>query len=252
MIGSFFCRARMWLGVALLAFMAIAHLTDEVSAGDAATLNVLGFSSDGKIFAFEEYGIQDGSGFAYANRFYIDTATDTFIAGSPVRKRIESETASVNEARALAKAEGETIISDALLAANQGFLVAFNPITELSADPHRVVVNPRPVNPPIDMPVEVRLTERPFVAAGTCGGVTDTVQGFRLVAIDPEPGGATRLLSEDEAVPESRNCPLGYAIGGVQTFFPAATEPVMAVLIAVRSVGFEGPDYRWMAVTAPL
>ena len=41
----------------------------EASAGDTATPQVLGFSADGKVFAFEEYGIQDGSGFPYANRF---------------------------------------------------------------------------------------------------------------------------------------------------------------------------------------
>jgi hypothetical protein len=38
-------------------------------AGDAAKLDILGFSKDGGVFAFEEYGVQDGSGFPYANRF---------------------------------------------------------------------------------------------------------------------------------------------------------------------------------------
>jgi len=54
-------------------------------AGDTAEINVLGFSADGSIFAFEEYGVQDGSGFPYANRFYIDTASDKFLPGTPVR-----------------------------------------------------------------------------------------------------------------------------------------------------------------------
>ena len=44
-------------------------------AGDVAELEILGFSDDGGVFAFEEYGVQDGSGFPYANRYYIDTAT---------------------------------------------------------------------------------------------------------------------------------------------------------------------------------
>ena len=252
MIGRFFCRLRAWLGIGLLAVLTVFHLSSQASAGDAATLNVLGFSSDGSIFAFEEFGVQDGSGFPYANRFYINTETDTFVSGSPVRKRIDNESASVAEARALARAEGETIISDALLAANRGYLAASNPITELSADPFRVVVNPRPVNPPIDDPVEFRLTELPFVAEGTCTSITDTVQGFRLVEIKSEPGSITRLLSEDESVPGSRGCPLGYSIGGVQTFFPNAADPVVAVLIAIRTFGFEGPDFRWLAVTAKL
>ncbi len=33
------------------------------SAGDASTLEVLGFSKDASVFSFEEYGVQDGSAF---------------------------------------------------------------------------------------------------------------------------------------------------------------------------------------------
>lgn len=252
MVERFFCRLRACLAFALLTAFVVFGALAPARAGDAATLNVLGFSSDGAIFAFEEYGVQDGSGFPYANRYYIDTATDTFLPGSPIRKRIDDETASVAEVRAQARAVGETTISDALLAANGGVLAGFNPITEIGADPFRMVVNPRPVNPPIDTPLEVRLTELPFLPTGSCEGIADQVAGFRLTQIDPEPGGTTRLLSEDDSVPASRGCPLGYAIGGIQTFYPDKADPVFAVLIAIRSFGFEGPDFRWMAVTAQM
>lgn len=252
MVGFFFCRLRDCLALAPLAVLIFFNAMAPADAGDAATLNVLGFSSDGEVFAFEEYGVQDGSGFPYANRFYIDTTTDQFLPGSPIRKRIDNETASVDEVRAQARADGQSIISDALLAANHGYLAGSSPITELSADPHRMVVNPRPVNPPIDAPVEIRLEEIMFVPSQTCSGISEASVGFRLTKIDPTPGGTTQLLSQDDAVPASRGCPLGYAIGGVQTLFPDKAEPVMAVLIAIRSFGFEGPDFRWMAVTAPI
>ena len=35
----------------------------STSAADIASVRPIGFSSDGAVFAFEEYGIQDGSGF---------------------------------------------------------------------------------------------------------------------------------------------------------------------------------------------
>jgi len=79
MVGVFFCRLRACLALALIAALLVFNLTSQSRAGDAATLNILGFSSDGSVFAFEEYGVQDGSGFPYANRFYIDTETDTFM-----------------------------------------------------------------------------------------------------------------------------------------------------------------------------
>ncbi|MCR5859962.1 DUF2259 domain-containing protein [Mesorhizobium sp. J428] len=220
-------------------------------AGDTATPQVIGFSADGKVFAFEEYGIQDGSGFPYANRFYIDTATDSFVSGSPIRVRIDDEAADVSTARAQAREKGEAIVPESTLAANPGVTAGWNAVTELSADPFRMTAYPRPIFPPIDSPVEFRLEEIPMVSSGSCEGLGD-VAGFRLLRIDPMPGGQTTLVHEDTSLPASRNCPQGYRIGGIQTFHPQSGDPVFAVMIAVRSVGFEGPDHRWIAVTGRL
>ena len=41
-------------------------------AGDAAQFDPIGFSEDGRYFAYEEYGIQDGSGFPYATIYLVD------------------------------------------------------------------------------------------------------------------------------------------------------------------------------------
>ncbi|MEN0001211.1 MAG: DUF2259 domain-containing protein [Pseudomonadota bacterium] len=243
---------RTRLSIAMLAVLASASMLQPVAAGDTATLNILGFSADGGIFAFEEYGVQDGSGFPYANRFYIDTASDTFTGGAPFRVRLEDEMATVDDARAQAKSAVEAIITDSILAANRGTTAGFNPVSELSADPFRMVVNPRQVVPPIDTKLEVRLEEKQFAASGSCMGIADTVVGFRLLKIATEPGETTQLLADDQAVPSSRNCPLGYSIGAIQTFFPQGGDPVFATLLAIESFGFEGPDFRWMAVTAPM
>ena len=235
--------------VSLCLAVACSVFAPSAQAGDASRLNILGFSTDGAIFAFEEFGEQDGSGFPFANRFYIDTASDNFVSPSPIRIRLDDETAGIAAAREQARAAGEAIVSDAELSDNPGYLAGFNAITELSADPFRIVVNPRPVFPPIDAPLEFRLEEISFAASGTCAGINDTTKGFRLVAIDSQPGGATRLLHEDSSVPGSRGCPTGYRIGGVQTFMPHQGVSALVVLISVESFGFEGPDHRWMAVT---
>lgn len=221
-------------------------------AGDTAQLEILGFSADGAIFAFEEYGIQDGSGFAYANRYYIDTATDSFVAGTPIRVRIDEEMSAVDDARDEARARGQSFIEDEVLRANRGITAGFNAISEYSADPLRMEVNPRLVFPPIDAPLEIRIEEIGLVAPELCEGLTQRHVGFRLLRISHDPDTATELLHEDESVPESRGCADGYRIGAIQTFFPEGGEPVYAVLIAVRRFGFEGPDHRWIAVPGKL
>jgi predicted secreted protein len=237
-----------------LTFLAAIGLLSSLAAaeaGDVAEIEILGFSHDGGIFAFEEYGVQDGSGFPYANRYYIDTKTDKFLKGTPVRARIDDEGATMVDARRKAREGSQIFIEDSELAQNRGHTAAFNAVTELSADPYRVVVNPRPVFPPIDAPVEFRLEQFPLTAQDRCEGLGEPA-GFRLLRINASENGKTVLLHEDKALPQSRNCPTGYRIGGVQTFFDGKNGPVFAVLIAVQGVGFEGPDYRWIAVTGKL
>ena len=217
-------------------------------AGDVAALDILGFSEDGNVFAFEEYGVQDGSGFPYSNRFYIDTNTDEFLPGTPIRVRLDDETATLDAARAQSRDRGEKIIAQSVLAANRGYTAGSNAVTEYSADPHRMLVNPRPIFSPVDPPLELRIEEIPLNNLEPCASHGE-INGFRLLRIDATQGGQTQVLHEDKSIPQSRGCPSGYIIGAVQTFEWNHSLTSYAVLIAVRRYGFEGPDYRWIAVT---
>ena len=53
---------------------------------------------DGEIFAFEEFGVQDGSGFHFSTIYVIDTDTDSWAPGTPIRVRIDDETAPLSQA----------------------------------------------------------------------------------------------------------------------------------------------------------
>ena len=233
-----------WKSAALALAFAGAPL--PAFAGDAANINILGFNEGAGIFAFEQYGEQDGSGFMYAERFYIDTATDRFVQGSPIKIQAENEDTTLAQVRDQARAKGEKIISDAELTENWGYTSAFNPIAELSADPFRIVAASSAVYP--QTTYEFRLEEIPLNANPGCEDFGPPV-GFRLTRIDPAPGGTTSVIHEDKAIPASRHCPLGYRLGGVHLSNPIHAAEVVVVLVAVISQGFEGPDYRWLAVT---
>ena len=127
----------------LFAVCLLAQFATSIAAhaGDVGELEILGFTKDGGVFAFEEYGVQDGSGFPYANRYYIDTNDDSFLKGTPIRVRIDDENATLEAARLEARQKGEAIVKQAELTANKGMTAGFNPVTELSADPHRMAVN---------------------------------------------------------------------------------------------------------------
>src|SRR5690606_9930226 len=134
------------------------------------------------------------------------------------------------------------IVDEQELKANRGVTAGFNAVTELSADPHRMLINPRPVFPAIDEPVEFRIEEIDIEQPSLCEGLAEA-KGYRLTRIGLQPGDSAVLLHEDKTLPASRGCPLGYQIGAVQTFFPRSGNPVFAVMVVVRSFGFEGPDH---------
>ncbi|WP_265519561.1 DUF2259 domain-containing protein [Nitratireductor luteus] len=222
-------------------------------AGDMATVEILGFSADGDVFAFEEYGVQDGSGFPYANRYYIDTATDSFLAGTPVRVRLEEDGASLQATRQQARQQGEAIVPGDELNANKGHTAGWNAVTELTANPHLMAVLPQPAMSPLSAqdPLAFSLEEISLQGQEFCSDFGQTM-GFKLLRLGTAEGQEAQMIHADSGIPSSRGCPLAYAIAGVQTFYPPSGTPVFAVMIAIEAVGFEGSDYHFIAVTGRL
>jgi len=67
----------------LIALLLFACSAIAAQAGDYAERRIIGFSANGKYFAFQQFGVQDGSGFPYSEIFIINTDTDTWAGGSP-------------------------------------------------------------------------------------------------------------------------------------------------------------------------
>ena len=222
-------------------------LASPALAGDFAEREILGFSPDGNYFAFEEYGIQDGSGFPYSNVFFIETATDTWLADTPIRVRTDLDSAVLAETRFEARELAQPFLTTYAIGSPAN-LVASNPPTELSADPHLVRFLPRQVAPPIDEAWTVTLDEIPLPGRDCPEG--STYNGYRLTLSGP--GGQARILNDDTSIPDSRRCPLNYAISDVLTYYPDAGQPALVVMISVFSYGFEGPDRRFLAVVTRL
>jgi predicted secreted protein len=237
-------------GIAAAVF-ASALMAEVACAGDIASFQSIGFSPDGSVFAFEEYGVQDGSGFPYSNIFFIDTRKDTFLPGTPIRVRIDDEQAGLAEVRAQTQAKAAAHVDRYDMAANPGLMAAFNPITETEAPAHRLAYRQYAVKPPVGGIFTLALKEIALQPSARCKDVTPQSLGFSL-AFETEDGQASdRVLYTDAAIPESRGCPTGYRIGGVVIHHPTGRDPVHIVLVQVLSFGFEGSDGRWIALPVP-
>lgn len=211
-------------------------------AADIASLNIIGFSTETssrekKYFAFEEYGVQDGSGFPYSNIFIIDIAANKFVEDTPVRILIKQEE-SISVARKASRAKVSAALERLNFVEDPGELLVFNPVSELDSDPHKVrfsLFQHLPSNPET-MSLTLNMIAVPLPAH--CKDRQERVLGFKMVSPD-------MIVHEDKSLPESRGCPSGYAIGAIIAPFDGAPRIAM---IRVYQAGFEGLDGRWIAV----
>ena len=216
------------------------------NAVDFAERHIFGFSPDGRYFAFEQFGVRDGSGFPYADIFIIDTATDEWVKGSPFRVMLKDGRAQQKWARREAITKAGNMLRE-LVISKPGRLLASNPPTELSADPHSVTVNTSRLIGGRPKRWTFTLEETTFADAHCATFTSVPTKGFSLTA--QREGRAPLKLHEDTSIPKSRNCPWRYAISDVVAYEPDGGSRVIAVLVSVFSHGFEGPDRRFLVVT---
>lgn len=233
---------------ALLAASLLLLSAAPAQAGDAANFDPIGFSEDGRYFAYEEYGIQDGSGFPYDNIYVVDLIADKWV-GTPVRVRLDDETASLPAAREQAMEQAKGMLDKAALTTPAEVLL-LNANGEVGADGTEVAFGMFG-NGLDDVRNTFKLSLATFDSTSTepCAsyGMEDPVQGFALTLSD-EAGNSAEIY-RDGSVPASRGCVSDYRIHAVLGPFPAglSASPMVAV-ISVYSLGFEGPDRRFVTI----
>ncbi len=233
--------------LAVLAATALLASSPGSFAGDRAQIDYIGYSADGRYFAFEEYGVQDGSGFPYSSIYVIDLPSDSWVAGSPFRARLEGDSDTVGEVRQAVRDAARNTLDDLDIDVG-AFPIAINGDGEPDAaayglrfgtpgygldgvqDEHLLTLETIPMTPSTD-----------------CSIIDNAVYGFALSLDDVE-------IHRDASLPRSRGCVMDYRIHAVvQAPDWLFGEPAQRVaIIAVYPFGFEGPDRRFMAVPLPL
>ena len=215
-------------------------------AGDRAALDLIGYSEDTRYFAFEEFGVLDGSGFPYSSIYIVDLSNDSWVVGTPIKLVAKDENQTLQQVRADVLAEAADEIEEfsihlpAELVALVGDGAPDNDGTRLrfgspGYDPGSVSGNS-----------ELQLTSHPTSAIAPCGEwFSIDPLGYELSLAD---GGSRRLIHRDATLPRSRGCPTGYRLYGVALPFMAQSTEAAVALISVYPGGFEGPDRRFIAV----
>lgn len=241
--------ARRGTRLRLVLTTALALVAAPAFAGDRAQLDVIGYSADGQYFAFEQYGIHDGSGGYYSDVFVLDLSNDKWLPGVPFSARHEDGEDPANDlagTRADARKGAEQLIAQYGIA-NPASIAALNGdgVPELDGKTLRFG---RPIYSGIDGDSTLTLTQVDATSPNPCQDYSDErPQGYELT-LHSEAG--ETVLHVDKALPASRGCPLEYSLYSV--IYPLEGEGAPVAFISVYTQGFEGPDRRFIALPLPL
>jgi predicted secreted protein len=267
-----------------LAVLVLAALSSPLLAGDYASLKFIGFSRDGKYLAFEESGEWDGSGGEYATTYYVDTVKNSFAAaptvfewedGAPGRSRLslrykKSVPVFLKKFGIVGGNTGQLAVAHLLsdmtfvkpaLREHYFYEDGKNePVDKLMPDYEGAFIrrdgggNEKIIfNPGIDSYRQNTEEFYELTLIPTRAKETDICsEGYKieLTLKDNTRHRATALqiLQKDaDVLPKSRNCPFGYKVERVYVY-----ENKIAVFLNVFSIGFEGPDMRYMVVTGEI
>ena len=213
------------------------------------------FSPDGRYFAYELYGIQDGSGFPYSDILIADLQSNTLVAGTPLRTQIETEDGTISAARKASAAKAAPIL-DKYGIAEPGQLLAANMATEIVAERRSISFGPfypaggwvaADRKPPEMNRYTLTLALVPFPAGEKCDYGDPNQYGFALKIRDLETGDESEAYRET-TLPETRYCPFSYDIGEVISYRDFTNGDHFVALIAMYTPGFEGLDRRLLPV----
>ena len=221
------------------------------AAADRALINMIGYSQDGNYFAFEQYGIQDGSGFAFSDVFVVDLVNDKWTYGTPFEVQAEDETKPLSEVRAeaIAKAQDKldeykidvpaqilTLIGDGM-GSERGTRVSWSTpaccgVMQTQPDAFHLMLSARGISS----------TEDYCTDMSPVGFVLDYQDQY----------GVKQLHSDGDVLPKSRGCTLDYTIYAVVEPFSEYYADVFnrrrVAIITTYPFGFEGVDRRFLVV----
>ncbi|MBB4290193.1 putative secreted protein [Rhizobium leguminosarum] len=215
-------------------------------AGDIANIQPLGFSADGKVFGFQEFGIKEESGnVPYSNTYFVDTDSGQYIEGTPFRTELTDKDANLSKARRQNLTAARSQMDKYDLLTNPGLIAAFNPPTELGSPTKTIRYTTLATDGPPKSPYTLSLGEMPVPTSKDCTALDKRVIGFSLQMIEKEGAPNRQAARQATTVPAERICSVEYRIGGAMVYQPEGANPVHIALVLAFDAARNG---RWIAV----
>lgn len=241
---------------------------------ELAQFNLIGFSADGRYLAWEEYGIQDGSGFPYCRVRIVNVVSNTVIEeesavfelgdpdiepGQNIRTFFDEYLDDrENEYRYWEeRARGlvlpliaERIGSFGILEGNQGSLVVHHPLTDRTNFSSSIQfvsgwLGPwYKASPQFELVIDQQ--EIPLDSGVTSDfPFLDVLLSVRIVDLD---GGQSHVLLDEIGSGQRKESAFTYGILSIYVY----QDDYIAVVLYKYQNGFEGPDVRFRVITGEM
>ncbi|MBY3247648.1 MULTISPECIES: DUF2259 domain-containing protein [Rhizobium] len=224
---------------------AFAGLPGLSLAGDIANIQPIGFSADGKVFGFQEFGIEESGNLPYSNTYFIDTEDGHYLEGTPFHTELTDKDANLSKARRQNLTAARSQMDKYDLLTNPGLIAAFNPPTELGSPSKTLRYTTLATDGPPKAPYTLSLGEMPVPTPKDCAAVDKRVIGFSLQMIEKEGAPNRQAARQATAVPAERVCSVEYRIGGAVVYQPEGGNQVHIALVLAFDADRNG---RWIAV----
>jgi predicted secreted protein len=231
--------------VLLLAFFGTPGL-----AGDRAGLNVLGYSKDLRYFAFEEFGVRDGSGGNYSHIFVVDLSDDSWVDGTPFLTDQAGDTDDVAPKLDAIRAKtaglaAATLTSLKISVPATTLVLLGDGVPEADGKTMSAAFPSCCGSNDTDASVAVSLALTTFASKSAAPCSVDTALGYALTATYAD-GSSHELHRDGDTLPKSRSCPKDYRLYAIVAPFEAF-QPRVAI-ISSYPFDFEGVSRRFLAV----
>lgn len=227
-------------------------------AGDAAIPAIIGFSKDGRYFAFEEYGTIDASIHPYSSIFVIDLNTGRAMIGSPFAVQWDRE-GPEEEARAEARKQAAPLLAK--------LNIGEQPSAQVIDNAAHLFDAPTP-----DRAYEIRAAEGQTLQIGdvlskgvikvkikalnsassacAAAGRSDAKNFALLRALAGKP---LETVYVDRPAGTERGCSERNGLNALYAYMPPDKgEPRLVALVSYWPHRWEEPDRRYLAIPVPL
>jgi hypothetical protein len=218
-----------------------------VLAGHNTQVQAIGYSAQGRYFAYEEFGLNENSQIAYSRIYIIDLIQISQVVGTPVTYRANIDEEPMTQVRKNARAEA-AIFLESLRIDYPAVIVAIIGDGQLDVK-HDTLVFGVPVSHSIsEISGRNIITLRTFDAMSTldCTEILDTpTMGFSLTL---EHGENSEVIYKDNALPRSRECPFAYELNSIVLPFGATDASQAVGLISVYIQGNDRVERHYLAI----